>query len=417
MLLQSPWRGAAPGSPSKLTGASTLSRGLLFAFSGHQGFDLVKGIKPTPILSTQGTSFNLRKWGFAGGGGGTLSALDFGTGGALADLHEQPATWAFMARATSSGAVGLMCQTDLGNFGWQIGSFSSPAIGLGLICTRLLNNVYKGITETVTANVPFTLVVTYNGGQPASGINIYLNGVLGTTSSSQDGTGSTSSAASEPMYLGAKTPSNGGFPRSHDGDIYVALVANRIWSPAEVREFHKNPYQAFQGPQGVGWFAKPAVIAPMSGVIAATAALSGSLARVIGISGTITATSTFTGVMGSKAVLSGTIAASAALSGVMSKKVNISGVIAAVSTLTGSLINTAVANIVALSARDNRTVDVVFNRPVIESDAINPTKYTVDNGLTVVKAQKITSTHYLLTTTRQTNGTNYTVTISGIGGA
>lgn len=66
---------------------------------------------------------------------------------------------------------------------------------------------------------------------------------------------------------------------------------------------------------------------------------------------------------------------------------------------------------------DARTIDIVFNRRVNESDASNPVNYLVSPTLAVLKAKKRSDYHYRLTTSQQAIDQAYTVTISNIRGA
>lgn len=83
-----------------------------------------------------------------------------------------------------------------------------------------------------------------------------------------------------------------------------------------------------------------------------------------------------------------------------------------------SLDFTGVPTIVAVNmvkTIDARTIDVIFATPVNEADASNPANYSVDHGLEVTAAVRITDFWYRLTTTRQTNDVVYTLTASNIG--
>lgn len=62
-------------------------------------------------------------------------------------------------------------------------------------------------------------------------------------------------------------------------------------------------------------------------------------------------------------------------------------------------------------AVDARTVDIVFAQaPDVIADALDPARYSVDNGLQVTAVERLTATWYRLTTTQQLVGTSYTVT-------
>jgi hypothetical protein len=63
---------------------------------------------------------------------------------------------------------------------------------------------------------------------------------------------------------------------------------------------------------------------------------------------------------------------------------------------------------------DSRTIEVWFNKPVNELDALNTNNYSITNGLTVSGVSKVSDTIFTLTTSHQTVGTSYTVTASNI---
>lgn len=243
MAILNLWRSPTPGSPSQINQSSILSKGLKFAFSGHHGIDLLSGTRPTSTSVTRSTNANCRGWTFTGGAEGD-SDLNFGTVAATADLHEHPATWAFYCTAASAGATCLAAQND-GNAvdrGWQVGGVNN---NIGMSMERSGTNINSAITETVPANTPFTLVVTSLGTDVAADISIYLNGLPGTPTGQTAGSGTTGPATAQNLYLGRRRFVGAA---SHSGDIFVALIADRIWSAAEITSFHNNPYQVFQSP-------------------------------------------------------------------------------------------------------------------------------------------------------------------------
>jgi len=65
---------------------------------------------------------------------------------------------------------------------------------------------------------------------------------------------------------------------------------------------------------------------------------------------------------------------------------------------------------------DARTLEIVFDRPVVQSDAENVANYSVAPTLTVVSSHRVTDFLYQLQTSRQTQGQTYEVTISNIRG-
>lgn len=63
---------------------------------------------------------------------------------------------------------------------------------------------------------------------------------------------------------------------------------------------------------------------------------------------------------------------------------------------------------------DAYTAEIVFDEPVVEVEALDPTHYSISPTLKVSSVVKVTASVYRLTTVRQTQGTVYTVTVSGI---
>jgi hypothetical protein len=68
-----------------------------------------------------------------------------------------------------------------------------------------------------------------------------------------------------------------------------------------------------------------------------------------------------------------------------------------------------------VKAVDTHHVDVIFSIAVDEDDASDPLNYTVNGGLTITEARRITDYWYRLTNEpRQTDGVDYTFTASNI---
>ncbi len=65
------------------------------------------------------------------------------------------------------------------------------------------------------------------------------------------------------------------------------------------------------------------------------------------------------------------------------------------------------------AAEDGLHVKVIFSEAVVESEALTAANYSIP-GLTVSSVLKETSQVYVLTTSAQTPGASYTVTVSGI---
>ncbi len=59
---------------------------------------------------------------------------------------------------------------------------------------------------------------------------------------------------------------------------------------------------------------------------------------------------------------------------------------------------------------DARTLRVVFSEDVMTEDAILPENYTISGGLTISAVESVSATTYVLTTSKQTAGEEYTIT-------
>jgi hypothetical protein len=242
MLLHGP-RGTklAPDSPYKINGSDFASKGLVFAFSGHHGLDLISGTRPVNTATTEVATYNnSRTWNFTGAVGS--SQLDFGTPAITSDLGETPATWAFLATTHVLAETQFACQSDNNSqAGWNIGFRNGTALGAEMPGSS--GNLKNFISESPSLDTPFTFIVTFDGGALAAGIKCYLNGRLGTPTGGTDLSGVRSAATAEHLLLGRRRFNNAA---SHNGTISVALIANRVWSESEARAFHNNPYSVFQ---------------------------------------------------------------------------------------------------------------------------------------------------------------------------
>jgi hypothetical protein len=237
----------------------TLARGLVFAYSQRHGapFDEVTGATGVPTSATSGADLNVVGTQFTGGAD-LASVINFGQFDGTADLNESPATWAFYC-SWNAGAnrFSPACHEDNNvAHGWQVGQdlFSGNA-GAGLTLIRSVNDM-RALTSMVNVpiGVPFTFVVTHDGSSTSANCNIYIDAVLQAHGvAAQNGNGTTGGpATAESLYLGrGRIPSPGG---SHSGSIYVALIANRQWSLAEVEAFDKNPMAAISRPRMLPWF-------------------------------------------------------------------------------------------------------------------------------------------------------------------
>ncbi len=69
---------------------------------------------------------------------------------------------------------------------------------------------------------------------------------------------------------------------------------------------------------------------------------------------------------------------------------------------------------VVATGLDERSAQVIFSKPVIQSDALNPANWSISPNIGVTAVTAVTPTTYILTTGPQTTGTTYVVTASNI---
>jgi hypothetical protein len=224
---------------------SSLNRGCIFCWSGYTAGNFTG----TPVKTgvSKVALGQHRAWSFAGGAE-AASDMNFGALATTADLHEQPATWAFVASAPDLTQCALACQTDANVAkGWSVGYHRGTSnFGLGVCFIRSTTNLRKTITELPTGTFVFS--VSYAGGNAASGVSLYLNGRPATTYETQDGVGTSTPATAESLYLGRRRYDTA---LSHSGKIALAFIANRIWSDAEHRAFAANPFRVFASKPGI----------------------------------------------------------------------------------------------------------------------------------------------------------------------
>lgn len=247
VTILTPWakRATVPDKRVRLNQNNPLSQGLVLAWSGHHGLDVVSGIRPTLTGVTPSTAQYGRAWSFAGGAEG-VSDINFGTYSATANLHQSPATWAFLifnAGAISQTALACHCDANVDR-GFSIGWHSDGSgFGLGAVLIRSSTNIRRRLTVQPADFTQYSLVVTYDGGSASSGLNLWLNGALGSMATGTNASGTTGAATSESLYLGRRRFDT---TLSNNNTIALALIANRTWTEAEVSSFHQNPWQVFE---------------------------------------------------------------------------------------------------------------------------------------------------------------------------
>lgn len=238
-----------PPEPLSINRAHSLASGLVFAWAGSLGVDLVGGIRPTINNVTLDQSVLGKAWRFSNHSTLTqaqgFSDLNFGTVSATAALTAGPSTYAFLATVTLPNLCGFAAQNDGVNsngptVGWQI--YCTPSSGLACSFGRSVTNVQNISNQSLDYGKPAVVVVTFDGANLRSGSNIYLNGRLCSVTGGTNGSGTATLPSSQNLYLGRRRFDTA---LSHSGDIIVALLANRIWTLGEINEFTKDPFVVF----------------------------------------------------------------------------------------------------------------------------------------------------------------------------
>lgn len=67
-----------------------------------------------------------------------------------------------------------------------------------------------------------------------------------------------------------------------------------------------------------------------------------------------------------------------------------------------------------VEAPEGRLLIVTFSEAVVEAEALDPANYSLDNGLVVLDLEKISASQYRITTSLQTPGLSYNLTVSGV---
>lgn len=245
-------RRTQPQGAAQLDRSNPLTKQAAFVTLGSVGREIVNNLA---ILPSGTTLPNIKPFGGKLGsglannfpGGSNASGyLDLGVTAQTADIGlNVPATWVAVFSSTSAATTAIAERNDHNsvNAGWVFG-YTGQTPGLGLLKEFAAANLRKTISNAILPGVN-VLVVTYDGGLLASGVNVYLNGVIGTTAASVDGSGATATDAAQNLYVGRVSfDQNVG----HAGFIMLAGAFRRLWSPGEVKAFSDNPWQLFQSP-------------------------------------------------------------------------------------------------------------------------------------------------------------------------
>lgn len=223
----------------RLATGNPLTRAAAFCYVGHLSQEILTGTKPTIATNaSKRATVKGPSWHFTGT---TPSNLNFGSIVATRNLDISPtgATWAFLAQVPATTNLALADQS--GNGGWAVQYRSRITFS----AYRPTNDLTQGASDTIPANLPFTLVVVYNGvaGDLAANFNIYLNGQACSLTGSTNGSGVRPSETNS-LYLGEAIS---GFPNTvMTGDIDIAYMSAFPWSDAQIKSWALNQWQLFE---------------------------------------------------------------------------------------------------------------------------------------------------------------------------
>ncbi len=179
------------------------------------------------------------------GGTSANSYISLGAlSGDAVDIGRSPCTFfgVFSGSSKTDTALAQRNDNNATDKGWAFGGIYGG--GLGLLLEFGSANLRKTITESPTSGVN-VLVATHDGSQTAANCNVYLNGVLGTTGTSINGSGTSSTDSAQNLLIGAITFTSS---ISQNGLIYLVGAVRRQWTAPEVIAFSRNPWQIFKAP-------------------------------------------------------------------------------------------------------------------------------------------------------------------------
>jgi Concanavalin A-like lectin/glucanases superfamily len=227
-----------------------LTRNPAFLAVGTSPRELITGTQMVPSGTTPPVSLGTPN-GLAQkftSGAETVSYLSLGalSNASTVDIAGGPCTFVAVFYANSNTGVALAERNDANavGTGWEFG-YVGGTPNLGLVREdKGATNVRKNITNTVSTTGLNVMVATHDGGLLASGMNIYLNGVLGTVAGTTDGSSGFNTDASNSLYIGRNSFQTN---KSHDGSILLVGAFRRQWTQPEVMAFMANPWQLFKG--------------------------------------------------------------------------------------------------------------------------------------------------------------------------
>jgi hypothetical protein len=117
-----------------------------------------------------------------------------------------------------------------------VGEYYIVATG-GFLFFRLVDNSAAAYMGRGTALSPgeYTMVFTYDGSRSASGVNIYIDGTLKSSTPSTYGTYTAMESAGNPIIIGSI---NGAGASSFEGSVSAVAIYNKVLTQSEVTQLH-----------------------------------------------------------------------------------------------------------------------------------------------------------------------------------
>ncbi|VVC03699.1 Concanavalin A-like lectin/glucanases superfamily protein [Candidatus Bilamarchaeum dharawalense] len=152
----------------------------------------------------------------------------------LNSLGVGPSTWSMWFKTSTNGDLLYKADGNTHMDGWWIDVRGGDEVGIAIERFNINTRKYVSFTPSGTWN---HLVVTWDGVLASSGIKIYLNGVEGTYTTSDDGVGPHESDAAYPFYVGY---GGGGSSGYLNGLIDEIRVYDYVLSPQQIQAIYNN---------------------------------------------------------------------------------------------------------------------------------------------------------------------------------
>jgi hypothetical protein len=159
----------------------------------------------------------------------------------LATNESSVFTWSCWVKTTATiiGENTIMSQSDVNYRGTFLSMNGGPVACLFIDSWGVGDYLWRGGTTVVSDGTWHHVVVTYDGGETVSSIDIYVDGELDGVGTNIDTLGGASVATTGTFKIGTNTH-NVSVVEFFDGDIDDARVYNRVLSPTEVAQIYNK---------------------------------------------------------------------------------------------------------------------------------------------------------------------------------